>query len=424
MTLSARDAETGLQVAFADEIERPGEIAVYTVADGDTILDIANRMGVDPDAIVSVNRLSDSDWIVAGDQLAVPLWARPAQGGEAPVMDEMAGVGVAAEAMLAAVPRTPVTYEVEAGDTVAALAERFGVDADTIVTTNDLISADRIKIGQELTILPVSGLIYSVRPGDTLADIAATFKVDLGPIIDFNYLEDADFISVGKELIIPGARPLPPPRPSTPTVYEVQPGDTISTIALRFGVTAADIVAANGLRSPDRIAIGDKLTIKAGAGGSSGTSSAVSQQTVTRNLPVPAAPASSTAARQSTPGAGGSISSIAMQFQGSRYVFGGTTPSGFDCSGFVYYVVNRSGKSLSRGMWGQYNAGFHPGRGELQPGDIVFFQNTYMAGLSHNGIYIGGGQFIHASDERSGVKISSLSESYWASRWFGATRVW
>ena len=53
----------------------------------------------------------------------------------------------------------------------------------------------------------------------------------------------------------------------------------------------------------------------------------------------------------------------------------------------------------------------------------MFFQNTYMPGLSHNGIYIGNGQFVHASDERSGVKVSSLSESYWASRWFGATRV-
>jgi len=104
-------------------------------------------------------------------------------------------------------------------------------------------------------------------------------------------------------------------------------------------------------------------------------------------------------------------------------VFGGTTPAGFDCSGFVYYVLNKSGKPISRGMWGQYGAGPHPGRGALQPGDIVFFQNTYMAGLSHNGIYIGNGQFIHASDERSGVKISSLSEAYWASRWFGATRV-
>jgi cell wall-associated NlpC family hydrolase len=112
-----------------------------------------------------------------------------------------------------------------------------------------------------------------------------------------------------------------------------------------------------------------------------------------------------------------------MGYKGSRYVFGGTTPAGFDCSGFVYYVVNRAGTGISRGMWGQYGAGAHPSRGDLQPGDIVFFQNTYMAGLSHNGIYIGGGQFIHASDERTGVTISNLSDSYWASRWFGATRV-
>ncbi|MPZ15997.1 MAG: peptidase, partial [Chloroflexi bacterium] len=60
----------------------------------------------------------------------------------------------------------------------------------------------------------------------------------------------------------------------------------------------------------------------------------------------------------------------------------------------------------------------------LQPGDIVFFENTYMPGLSHNGIYIGGDQFIHAADPSTGVTVSSLSSSYWASRWFGATRVW
>lgn len=69
------------------------------------------------------------------------------------------------------------------------------------------------------------------------------------------------------------------------------------------------------------------------------------------------------------------------------------------------------------------NAGRRVSRGELQPGDLVFFQNTYIPGLSHGGIYIGNGQFIHAADERSGVVASSLSDPYWESRWLGATRL-
>jgi cell wall-associated NlpC family hydrolase len=112
-----------------------------------------------------------------------------------------------------------------------------------------------------------------------------------------------------------------------------------------------------------------------------------------------------------------------MEYLGRPYVFGGSSPAGFDCSGFVYYVLNAVGSPISRDIWDQYRAGSHPGRVELAPGDLVFFKDTYVDGLSHNGIYVGGGRFVHAVDERNGVAVSNIDDAYWKDRWFGATRV-
>jgi len=117
------------------------------------------------------------------------------------------------------------------------------------------------------------------------------------------------------------------------------------------------------------------------------------------------------------------LAGLGLKFLGTPYVWGGANPSGFDCSGFVWYVARQLSKQVSRGMSGQYNSGSHPSRDELKPGDLVFFQNTWTPGLSHNGIYIGNNQFVNAADEGSGVTISSLSSAYWTNHWFGATRL-
>ncbi|MBV9149346.1 MAG: C40 family peptidase [Candidatus Eremiobacteraeota bacterium] len=108
----------------------------------------------------------------------------------------------------------------------------------------------------------------------------------------------------------------------------------------------------------------------------------------------------------------------ALRFLGTPYVFGGTSGYGFDCSGYVQHVFAMAGVYLPRTADAQYYAG--SGVSQPRAGDLVFFQ-TYEAGPSHVGIYLGGGRFVHASSSR-GVMVSSLGESYWSARYIGAKR--
>ncbi len=108
-------------------------------------------------------------------------------------------------------------------------------------------------------------------------------------------------------------------------------------------------------------------------------------------------------------------------YLGVPYVSGGASPSGFDCSGFTSYVYAQFGFSLPRTAASQATIGTPVSRSELLPGDLVFF-NTY-GGISHVGIYTGGGQFIHATVPGDVVKISSLGTSYYNSRYVTARRI-
>jgi cell wall-associated NlpC family hydrolase len=127
---------------------------------------------------------------------------------------------------------------------------------------------------------------------------------------------------------------------------------------------------------------------------------------------------------RAVPTAGDSIVAFALQYVGYPYVWAGNTPAGFDCSGFTQFVIlNVVGIDIGHGIGGQPGAGAWVDAGALLPGDLVFFQNTYQPGLSHAGIYIGDGLFVHAENEGTGVVVTAIWSDYYGPRFWGAVRV-
>jgi cell wall-associated NlpC family hydrolase len=115
------------------------------------------------------------------------------------------------------------------------------------------------------------------------------------------------------------------------------------------------------------------------------------------------------------------VASTALSLRGAPYRNGGTTPDGFDCSGFVQYVYRLHGVAVPRETREQFRQGRSLGRDDLSPGDLVFF-TTVAPGASHVGIVIGPDQFVHAPSERGVVRVERLSSEYWNRRYVGARR--
>lgn len=125
-----------------------------------------------------------------------------------------------------------------------------------------------------------------------------------------------------------------------------------------------------------------------------------------------------------TSSSGNNIVEFAKKYLGYSYVYGGTTPGGgFDCSGFVYYVFNSCGYNISRSCSVQAQTGKAVSKSELQPGDIVFFNNTSNGSIGHVGIYIGGGKMIHAANPKRGVVTDTINSGYYNTYYYSARRI-
>jgi peptidoglycan endopeptidase LytE len=240
---------------------------------------------------------------------------------------------------------------------------------------------------------------YVVKAGDTLWNIANSNGLSIDSIKQFNGLS-SETIHIGQLLILsnPAVIQTIPSNPAaiSSSQYIIQAGDTLWDIALKYGSTVDKLKALNGLTN-NMIFAGDTLQV-----GSTSASTNIS--------------------RGADSFTGSRVVAKAEQYLGTPYRYGGAAPGGFDCSGFVQYILGQFQVSLNRTAASQYNNGIAVNKDSLVSGDLVFF-NTY-GGISHVGIYTGNGSFIHSSSSRSGgVIYSSLREGYYAQRYVGARRV-
>jgi cell wall-associated NlpC family hydrolase len=387
---------------------RPSSAAEHVVQPGETLWQIALKTGVDAVTLLRLNNIENGDLLVTGQTLKLNTASAPSA--------SSASSGTSA-------PSARGTYTVAEGDTLSGIAQQLNVSATALIESNKLDDPNRLATGAKLIVPGAASTAtpapapaaparagdgvtsHTVQEGQTLSQIAAQAKIDLGQLVDANGLADPALIRVGQVIRIPAsgsqraASVSAQPLASSPSRPAATPAPTTAPAAP---------VAATATAAPK------PAVVQAAAAPKPAATPAPTPK------PAAAAPAPSAAGPSANKDG---IVANAMKLLGAPYVWGGASPSGFDCSGFVWYVARQSGKTTARSSGGQYNSGSHPARNELKPGDLVFFQNTYASGISHNGIYIGNDQFVHAATEKAGVTVSSLSAQYWASHWYGATRL-
>lgn len=318
------------------------------------------------------------------------------------------------------------TYTVQKGDTLSHIASKYKTTVPAIKNLNKLSSnmiyvnqvlkvqqtATPTKVDQTAKAPAVNQVKYhTVVKGDSLSKIASNYKISLNDLRKWNN-QTSNLIYPGQRLIISNpnnlgntatttpSTPAVSPKPSAPETtasnkeYVVKSGDYLGKIAVQFGLTVQKLKELNGLKS-DMIYVGQKLLLS---------------KTTTET------PATDTSSSSNVT----ELIKEAKSLLGVPYVWGGSTPSGFDCSGYIYYVLNEAGTKMGRySAEGYYSRSYYVD--QPQVGDLVFFENTYKKGISHMGIYLGNNEFIHA-DATKGVTITSLNNSYYKAHFDGFKR--
>lgn len=383
----------------------------HKVAKNDTVWDLSQKYGVSIQAIEALNNIDqNSHLIVTGQTLKVP--AKDAQ------VSENNNTAQAADKKADTENTSDVT--VKAGDTLWTLAQQYNTSVEKLRELNGL-AADAYLIHPG-NVLKVNGTVQATQqPAQTEQPVQQQTEQ---PVVQQEATQEQ---AQEPQLVVSANH----------TTHTVQAGESLYSIAQAYGVTVDSLRSANNLGAT--LLVGQTLTINdpakdpaqeaAAQQAAQAQQQAAAQQPVQNQAPAQTqtqAPAQQTQQTQqvqqqaqpaqvqqpqqqvvSTSADGSAIAAYAQSFIGTPYVWGGSTPSGFDCSGLTQYVYAHFGKQIGRNTIAQESAGTHIPVSQAQVGDLLFWGtpgSTY-----HVAIYLGGNSFVAAPEPGQSVKIGNMA---------------